>query len=53
MSWRTSCTCPGSVSPNTLRRGYVTAARNVGQPKDLIGNRVYMSGDVLDERGEG
>lgn len=29
--------CPGSVSPDAIRRGYVTAARNAGQPKDVTG----------------
>jgi integrase len=41
--------CPGSVSPHALRRGYVTAARNAGQPKDVTGDRVNMSGPVLDK----
>lgn len=41
--------CPGSVSPHALRRGYVTAARNAGQPKDVTGERVNMSGDILDK----
>ena len=40
--------CPGSVSPHALRRGYVTAARNVGQSKEITGDRVNMSGDILD-----
>lgn len=29
--------------------GYVTAARNAGQPKDVTGERVNMSGEVLDK----
>lgn len=41
--------CPGSVSPHALRRGYVTAARNAGQPKDVTGERVNMSGKILDK----
>ncbi|SFF97587.1 Site-specific recombinase XerD [Halopelagius inordinatus] len=41
--------CPGSVSPHALRRGYVTAARNAGQPKDVTGERVNMTGRVLDK----
>lgn len=41
--------CPGSVSPHALRRGYVTAARNAGQPKDVTGDRVNMGGKVLDK----
>ena len=49
MSWNASCKCPGSVSPHALRRGYVTAARNAGQPKDVTGDRVNMSGKVLDK----
>lgn len=39
----------GSVSPHALRRGYVTAARNAGQPKDVTGERVNMTGRVLDK----
>lgn len=49
MSWNASCKCPGSVSPHALRRGYVTAARNAGQPKDVTGERVNMSGKVLNK----
>jgi site-specific recombinase XerD len=41
--------CPGSVSPHALRRGYVTAARNAGQPKDVTSERVNMSGPILDK----
>ena len=41
--------CPGSVSPHALRRGYVTAARNAGQPKDVTGDRVNMSGKILEK----
>lgn len=41
--------CPGSVSPHALRRGYVTAARNAGQPKDVTGERVNMSGRILEK----
>ena len=41
--------CPGSVSPHALRRGYVTAARNAGQPKDVTGERVNMSGKILEK----
>lgn len=48
-SWNGSSACPGSVSPHALRRGYVTAARNAGQPKDVTGERVNMSGKVLDK----
>lgn len=39
--------CPGSVSPHALRRGYVTAVRNAGQPIDVTGDRVNMSAEVL------
>ncbi|QIB79070.1 site-specific integrase [Haloferax volcanii] len=49
MSWNASCKCPGSVSPHALRRGYVTAARNAGQPKDVTGERVNMNGKGLDK----
>lgn len=41
--------CPGSVSPHALRRGYVTAARNAGQPKDVTSERVDMSGPILEK----
>jgi len=41
--------CPGSLSPHALRRGYVTAARNAGQPKDVTSERVNMSGPILDK----
>nr|WP_256301519.1 site-specific integrase [Haloarchaeobius salinus] len=34
-TWNGASKCPGSVSPHALRRGYVTAARNAGQPKDM------------------
>jgi len=47
-SWGHASKCPGSVSPHALRRGYVTAARNAGQPKDVTGDRVNMSGSILD-----
>lgn len=35
--------------PHALRRGYVTAARNTGQPTDVTGERVNMSGKVLEK----
>ena len=41
--------CPGSLSPHALRRGYVTAARNAGQPKDVTSERVNMSGPILEK----
>jgi site-specific recombinase XerD len=41
--------CPGSVSPHAVRRGYVTAAQNAGQPKDVTSERVNMSGPILDK----
>ena len=41
--------CPGSISPHAVRRGYVTAARNAGQPKDVTSERVNMSGPILDK----
>ena len=47
--WGHASKCPGSVSPHALRRGYVTAARNAGQPKDVTGDRVNMSGSILDK----
>lgn len=48
-TWNGASKCPGSVSPHALRRGYVTAARNAGQPKDVTGERVNMTGRVLDK----
>ncbi|MDS0298232.1 site-specific integrase [Halogeometricum sp. S1BR25-6] len=48
-TWDGASKCEGSVSPHALRRGYVTAARNAGQPKDVTGERVNMSGRVLDK----
>jgi len=47
--WGHASKCPGSVSPHALRRGYVTAARNAGQPKDVTGERVNMGGKILDK----
>lgn len=47
--WGPASKYPGSVSPHALRRGYVTVARNAGQPKDVTGERVNMSGKVLDK----
>lgn len=41
--------CPGSVSPHALRRGYVTAARNAGQSRDVTSERVNMSVDILEK----
>jgi len=38
-----------SVSPHALRRGYVTTARNAGQPKDVTGERANLSGWILDK----
>jgi len=48
-TWNGASQCPGSVSPHALCRGYVTAARNAGQPKDVTGERVNMTGRVLDK----
>jgi len=45
--WNASCKCPGPVSPLALSLGYVTAARNAGQPKDVTGERVNMSEKAL------
>jgi integrase len=47
--WNAAYGCPASVSPHALRRGYVTAARNAGQPKDVTGERANMSGRILDK----
>ncbi|AGB36185.1 site-specific recombinase XerD [Natronococcus occultus SP4] len=48
-SWNMASKCPGSVSPHALRRGYVTAARNAGQPKEITSERVNMSGKILEK----
>ncbi|WP_227354186.1 tyrosine-type recombinase/integrase [Haladaptatus salinisoli] len=40
--------CPSSKSPHTLRRGYITAALNAGQPVDVTAERTNVSRDVLD-----
>jgi site-specific recombinase XerD len=48
-SFGTANKCPGSVSPHAIRRGYVTAAQNAGQPKDVTSERVNMSGPILDK----
>lgn len=49
MQYDRASKCPGSVSPHALRRGYVTAARNAGQPKDVTGERVDMGKSTLDK----
>jgi site-specific recombinase XerD len=46
-SWNGSSKCPGSVSPHVVRAGYVTAALNSGQPRDVTGDRTDMGSDVL------
>lgn len=41
--------CPSSKSPHTLRRGYITAALNAGQPVDVTAERTNVSREVLDK----
>lgn len=38
-----------SKSPHTLRRGYITAALNAGQPVDVTAERTNVSREVLDK----
>ena len=47
--YNTASKCPGSVSPHTLRRGYVTESLNAGQLKDVTADRVDMSHEVMDK----
>ncbi|GAB6861250.1 hypothetical protein JCM17092_13390 [Haloplanus litoreus] len=35
--------------PHTLRRGYITAALNAGQPVDVTAERTNVSREVLDK----
>jgi len=49
LSFESANKCPSSVSPHAVRRGYVTAAQNNGQPKDVTSERVNMSGPILDK----
>lgn len=37
------------MSPNAVRRGYVTEALNPGQPRDVTADRVDMSREVMDK----
>jgi site-specific recombinase XerD len=48
-TWAKASQCPGSVSPHALRRGYATAARNAGVPKEVASEDLNMSGRVLDK----
>lgn len=48
-SYNTASKCPTSVSPHALRRGSVTAHRNSNVPKEVTGDRMDMSGKVLDK----
>lgn len=48
-SWNGASKCPGSVSPHALRRGYVTACRDAGQPRDVTQERTDMSREVLEK----
>lgn len=48
-SYNTASKCPSSVSPHALRKGAVTAHRKGDVPKDVVGERMDMSGQVLDK----
>lgn len=47
--YNTASKCPSSKSPHTLRRGYITAALNAGQPLDVTAERTDVSREVLDK----
>lgn len=51
-TWDGASQCPGSESPHALHRWYVTAVRNAGQPKDVTGDRVNMTGRALDKHND-
>jgi hypothetical protein len=48
-NYSTASKCPSSKSPHTLRRGYITAALNAGQPVDVTAERTNVSREVLDK----
>lgn len=48
-SYSAASKCPSSKSPHTLRRGYITAALNAGQPVDVTAERTNVSREVLDK----
>lgn len=48
-SYNTASKCPSSMSPHALRKGAVTAHRKSDVSKDVVGERMDMSGDVLDK----
>lgn len=47
--YNTASKCQTSVSPHALRRGAVTAHRNANVPKEITGDRMDISGNVLDK----
>lgn len=48
-SYSVASKCPTSKRPHTLRRGYITAALNAGQPVDVTAERTNVSREVLDK----
>ncbi len=40
--------CPGSSSPHTVRRGYITHELDIGVPKQVISDRCDVSSEVID-----
>lgn len=45
----TAYECPGSSSPHTTRRGYITHELSSGVPKVVVSDRCDVSPDIIDE----